>query len=357
MKRLPRHRMVLAAIAATTIAATAGCAAQAASPVPAPVVLATLGGNTRTLVTHHSKSHGAPRPKARHRPSPTATRTNPGSASSSAPTSSTPTTPAGTGTTPAASPTPSTDPTTAAPPPQSGTCTTSSTSGECGPYSDAQIEGQGSGNQNKLQIGNNIWAPVSGASQTLYASSPADWHVVANMPSGNTGVVSYPSLSVDFHLENSSGTWYEQPLTNFKSMVSSFSETMNATSSTSAWGAYDIWLNNGNNEVMIQHDFANNGACTAIATATFGGSNGVPSQPWHLCKFGSEQVWKLGENDNSKINETSGSVDVLGMLTWMENHGDLPQNSTIGLLGYGWEICSTGGKNETFQVNSFSLTT
>ena len=358
MKRLPRHRIVLAAIAATTIAATAGCAEQAATSVPSPVVLATLGGNTRTLLTHHSKSHVAPRAKARHGSKPTATRTNPASASSTPTTpAGTTTTPAGTATTPAASPTPSTDPTTAAPPPPSGTCTTSSTSGECGPYSDPQIEGQGSGNQDKLQVGNNIWAPVSGASQTLYASSPADWHVVANMPSGNTSVVSYPSLSVDFHLENASGTWYEQPLTNFKSMVSSFSETMNATSSTSAWAAYDIWLNNGNNEVMIQHDFANNGACTAIATATFGGSNGVPAQPWHLCKFGSEQVWKLGENDNSKINETSGSVDVLGMLTWMENHGDLPANSTIGLLGYGWEICSTGGKNETFQVNSFSITT
>jgi hypothetical protein len=356
MKRQPRAWIVLAAIAATAIAATAGCAEQAATTAPSPVVLATLGANTKTLLTHHAKAHATPHAKARHRSGPTATRTNPAPSSSAATTPGSASTP-GSGTTPAATPTPSTDPTTAAPPPASGTCTTSSTSGECGPYSDPQIEGLGSGNQNKLQVGNNIWAPVTGASQTLYASSPADWHVIANMPSGNTSVVSYPSLSVDFHLENSGGTWYEQPLTNFKSMVSSFSETMNATGATSAWAAYDIWLNNGNNEVMIQHDFANNGACTAIATATFGGSNGVPAQPWHLCKFGSEQVWKLGENDNSKINEQSGSVDILGMLTWMENHGDLPANSTIGLLGYGWEICSTGGKNEDFQVNSFSITT
>jgi len=340
MIRLPRHRIMLAAIAATAIGAIAGCAGQAASMASSPVVLATLGGNTRTQPTHHPKPHDTPRTTTRHNPSPT----NHAPARSAA-------------TPDPSTATPSTDPTTAAPPPQSGTCTTSSASGECGPYSDPQIEGLGSGNQDKLQVGNNIWAAVSGASQTLYASSPADWHVIANMPSGNTSVVSYPSLSVDFHLENSSGSWYEPPLTNFKSMVSSFSETMNATSSTSAWAAYDIWLNNGNNEVMIQHDFADNGACTAVATATFGGSNGVPVQTWHLCQFGSEQVWKLGENDNSKINETSGSVDVLGMLTWMENHGDLPANSTIGLLGYGWEICSTGGKNETFQVNSFSITT
>jgi hypothetical protein len=352
MNRVLRPRNVLAAIAATAIAATAGCAAQGASMASSPVVLASLGGNTKTLISHsHAKPQVTRRPKARHSPSPTARRTSPTPTSRTTPASST-------ATTPAATSTPSADPTTAAPPPpQSGTCTTSSTSGECGPYSDQQIEGLGSGNQDKLQVGNNIWAPVSGSAQTLYASSPANWHVVANIPSGNTSVVSYPSLSVDFHLENSSGTWYEQPLTNFRSMVSSFSETMNAASGTSAWAAYDIWLNNGNNEVMIQHDFADNGACDAVATASFGGSNGVPVQTWHLCKFGSEQVWKLGVNDNSKVNEPSGSVDILGMLTWMENHGDLPAKSTIGLLGYGWEICSTGGKNETFQENGFSITT
>jgi hypothetical protein len=174
---------------------------------------------------------------------------------------------------------------------------------------------------------------------------------------GNTSIVSYPSIGVDFHVQNSNGNWYEQPLYNFKAMTSSFSENMHATGGTSAWAAYDIWLNNGKNEVMIQHDFANNGACTSAATVTFGGSGGVPAQNWHLCQFGSEQVWKLGVNDASKINEQSGSVDILSMLTWMENHGDLPQGTTIGLLGYGWEIASTGGANETFQVNSFTLTT
>jgi hypothetical protein len=252
---------------------------------------------------------------------------------------------------------PNSAPSTSSPPAQPGVCRTSAANGECGPYTDPQIEGQGSGNQNNLQVGNNMWNPIPGASSTLYASSPADWHVIANMPAGNVAVVSYPSLGVDFHLQNSAGIWYEQPLTNFKSMISSFSENMHATSKTSAWAAYDIWLNGGKNEVMIQHDFANNGACTTAATATFGGSYGVPVQNWHLCRFGSEQVWKLGVSDARKINEQSGSVDILAMLTWMENHGDLPQGSTIGLLGYGWEIASTGGVDEDFQVSSFTLTT
>jgi hypothetical protein len=31
------------------------------------------------------------------------------------------------------------------------------------------------------------------------------------------------------------------------------------------------------------------------------------------------------------------------MLTWLENHGYLPQSSVLSLLGYGFELCSTGG--------------
>lgn len=343
MARPSRPRILLAAFAVAATAATAGCASQA-STAASPAMLGTLGPLTAQLA-HVPKAHNTQGKTPRHSPSPGPRRTTPGRRPGTVP----PTTPAPNPTSPA----PGTPP----PVSQSGTCVTSAQQGECGPYSDSQIEGLGSGNQDKLQIGNNMYSAIAGASSTLYASGPGDWHVIANMPAGNTGVVSYPSVGVDFHLENSSGSWYEQPLSNFSSMVSSFSENMNTNSGTSAWAAYDIWLNGGNNEVMIQHDFANNGACSAVATVTFGGSNGVPAQPWHLCQFGSEQVWKLGTNDNSKINEQSGNVDILSMLTWMEDHGDLPKNSTIGLLGYGWEICSTGGANENFQVNSFSITT
>jgi hypothetical protein len=182
-------------------------------------------------------------------------------------------------------------------------------------------------------------------------TNPGDWSVTANLPAGNTAVVSYPSLGANYGTSGPQGT----PLSDFKSMYSSFSENMHANSGTSAWAAYDIWLPsasaNTSNEVMIQHDFANNGACTAEASATFGGSGGVPVQKWNLCQFGSELVWKLTGG-----NEQSGKVDILAMLNWLVAHGYLPKDSTLSLIGYGWEICSTGGQNENFQVNSFSIT-
>jgi hypothetical protein len=198
-----------------------------------------------------------------------------------------------------------------------------------------------------------VWNEISGWQQTLYATSPGQWSVTANMPAGNTAVVSYPSVGANY----GETTDVPEPLSSFSSIYSSFTENMNATSQTSAWAAYDIWLGQGSssdstNEVMIQHDFANNGACTAVATATFGGSNGVPEQNWDLCQFGTELVWKLTGG-----NEQSGSVDILAMLTWLVNNGYLPSDAGLWSIGYGWEICSTGGVNENFQVSSFSLTT
>ncbi|MGH3847878.1 MAG: hypothetical protein ACRDS0_41690, partial [Pseudonocardiaceae bacterium] len=74
-------------------------------------------------------------------------------------------------------------------------------------------------------------------------------------------------------------------------------------------------------------------------------------QTWGLCKYGDELIWKLTGGS-----EQTGSVDILSMITWLEKHGDMPSNSTITDLSYGFEVCSTGGKNENFQVSSFSIT-
>lgn len=216
-------------------------------------------------------------------------------------------------------------------------CVTPAAKANCGPYNYPLIQGA---SQNPT-VGNDVWAPISGWKQTLYADNPGNWRVSANMPAGNTAVVSYPSI----------GALYgDRRLSHFSGMYSSFTETMHARKSTSAWAAYDIWLNNYNNEVMIQHDFANNGPCGAVASATFGGSGGVPVQRWNLCQFGSELIWKLAGRS-----EHSGRVNILAMLSWLEGHRFLPRSSSLTLIGYGWEICSTGGRPESFQVSRFSI--
>jgi hypothetical protein len=73
-------------------------------------------------------------------------------------------------------------------------------------------------------------------------------------------------------------------------------------------------------------------------------------QTWGLCDFQDELIWKLTSG-----NVQTGSVDILSMVTWLE-HRYRPSNRTITDLSYGFEICSTGGKDENFQVSSFSVT-
>jgi len=201
-----------------------------------------------------------------------------------------------------------------------------------------------------------MWGANSGTTQTLTASGPGSWSVVANsLPRGYTGVQTYPDTQQIYTTTNDS----PDPLSGFSSIISSFTENMNAVSGTSAEAAYDIWLGqntstNYADEVMIWNDMASRGTCggaTVEANANFGGSNGVPQQNWTLCKWGgSELIWYLTSG-----NEQSGTVDVLSMLTWLESHGYLPAGSGLNQIDYGFEICSTGAVPETFTVSQYGI--
>lgn len=218
-------------------------------------------------------------------------------------------------------------------------CVTATPKGACGPYRYSAITD--SNGQNTF-VSQNVWNTIPQWSQTLHATSPGSWYVTANMPDGNTAVVSFPDASEEYY--------YKNTLTGWSAIYSSFAENMNPASGTSAEAAYDIWLNNWNDEVMIQHDIVNRASCPVLATARFGGSGGVPVQDWNLCKYGSELIWQL-----RGAPERAGRVNILAMLTWLEGHGYLPQASELVNISYGFEICSTGGRPETFTVSGFSI--
>lgn len=204
-------------------------------------------------------------------------------------------------------------------------------------------------NGNPPVISSDIWSGNPSYSSTLYANSPSDWKVVANV--NNTsggGVEAYPNVG-----------WYptpaETPIDSYSSITSSWNVAIPTdTSTTAGWAGYDLWFNgpwgNNPNEVMILPDITANSDydCDAVTTATFSG------MPWHLCVFGSERVWKPGTDDQHLINQASGSVNVLAMLKWMEQNGYLPKNSTWFAASFGFEICNTSGTTQTFQVNGFT---
>ena len=234
-------------------------------------------------------------------------------------------------------------------------CVTSAAKGNCGPYRYPAITHS---NGHNTYVGQDVWNTIPGWSQTLNVTDPGNWNVTAKIPAGNTSVVSYPNTGQNIDWINGA----PPPLSSWSSIYSSFSENLagDANSGSVAEAAYDIWLNNWANEVMIQTDFVGDAMrprCSGsqvIATVPFGGSGGVPAQNWNLCQFGSELIWQFPTGTN----ESSGSVDMLAMLTWLEDNGKgkyLPRNSGLTALSFGFEICSTGGQPETFRLSHFSI--
>jgi hypothetical protein len=239
-------------------------------------------------------------------------------------------------------------------------CSTSAATGNCGGYGDTEVTDNAGGNSN---VQNDVWNPQTGWSQTLYTVSEGRWWVTANMPSGYTGVISYPDTDILF---NNWGGGANPTINSFSYIYSSFVDTAPNNSSTIVDVGYDMWFNDYGNEVMIQTDVINRSACTQYMTVlatdlSFGGSHGVPSNKWNLCRnggAGSELVfqWVPPESSSTNFGISSGSVDIYDMLKYLENEGYLPSSNTITAIQFGFEIGSTGGTNENFYMDSFSLT-
>jgi len=194
-------------------------------------------------------------------------------------------------------------------------------------------------------VDQNVWNPISGWHQTLHAINPGHWYVVANMPAGNTAVVSFPNT----------GFSYNRRLSKFSSLISAFTDSIPRRSGTNAEASYDIWFSNTGvvHEVMIQNDYSpGRGPGCASWTAKrvkFGGSEGVPAHRWDLCVSGSTAYWETATG-----NMVSGRVNVLAMLKWLVRHGQLPGRVHLTGFSYGFEISSTGSRNEEFRVTHFT---
>jgi hypothetical protein len=283
-------------------------------------------------------------------PGPVTSATSPAPTPTSTVPSPTPTAPKPTPTDPKPTPTdPTPTPTLTTPAPAGSACVTSSVTGSCGPYTYSRITGS-SGND--TFVINNIWNDISGAAQTLTASNPGDWSVRADMPAGNTAVVSYPDTQQIYTTTADT----PDPMSAFSSITSTYTEAGPGSGNGNDYeAAYDIWAGTGSDnyaqEIMVWVD--NHGqrpAGNQVATATIDGA--------------SYQVWSTGSAGSTgdpvslvlNSNETSGTVNVLADLNWLESNGYMPAGSGLNQIDFGYEICSTGGVPETFTLSGYSLT-
>ena len=224
-----------------------------------------------------------------------------------------------------------------------GEATTSSAAlGVLGPYLYPPITSSSGSN---TFVNNNVWngSAAPGWSQTVEAISPGRWQVTANISTASGGaVVSYPDTQQ---------LYAERPLATWTGITSSWSEAMNVTAGSQCEAAYDIWLNNFGNEVMIWVDTTASQAAalnadTNLGNVTLGGHTfTVYHRP-----SSTEYIYYLPGS------LPAGTVDVLAVLLHAQANGYIPAGSNLTTIEFGWEIVTTNSLPQTFVMSGFSIT-
>jgi len=192
-------------------------------------------------------------------------------------------------------------------------------------------------------VHNNMWnsTKYSPCTESLYAWSFDNWHVVARM-NNNTGdgaVKTYPNVHKNYD---------SVPIYSFNSITSTFAETSPHVGIYNF--AYDIWINGiatpGCTEIMIWNENFNQvPGGSYVQDVSFGG-----------------RTYKVYKTSNSgyiafvpTANFTSGTMDLLEIMNWTIAKGRLSAKSTLNQICFGVEIVSTDDADATFQVSTFSI--
>lgn len=186
-----------------------------------------------------------------------------------------------------------------------------------------------------------MWnATASPITQTMGVCSNSSWYVDDTTTSAtNTAVLVYPNVQ-----EN-----YSSPVSDYRSINSSF-----ASSSTSGGDyefAYDIWLNDYDNEMMIwTHNHGQTPGGSLIASDVR-----ISGLPWDV----------YASSDNSYIafvpyhgaSYSSGKFRLLDFFDYLMGSGHMATTSTLTQIDYGVEICNTDGVEGRFNFTNFSIST
>lgn len=222
---------------------------------------------------------------------------------------------------------------------------------DCGPYAYAKITNS---NGYNTYTSTDCWGHP-GCGYKLESNNPGDFQVTATEPAGNTAVLSYPNaqqLTNNWNPATRNFTGSSDLPRAGMSIVSSYSEDMNETTGTASQAAWDIWTSSG--ELMIWVDEVGRGSGGAQACDTgvlsghaftyyvYGGSGGGCS--------GGLPIIKLDTNLRA------GVIDIGAALDYFTSVGQFTAGGTISQINFGWEVCSTGGIPQTYQMLDYSLT-
>jgi hypothetical protein len=224
-------------------------------------------------------------------------------------------------------------------PPTSASPSTPPTSPSASPTGSSGYLYEDSGQWAQYSIGgytiyNDEWGSGHG-SQTLWVKSATNWGVFSTQPS-TSGVKSYANISKSVGVA----------LNSLSSASSSFNET---NPSGGNWeSAYDVWLNGTGIEVMVWTYVSGNVGPLGsyVGTVTLDGNT------WTLYagNNGSNPTYSFIRSGN----ETSGTVNLLDLLKYLQNNKGYFSNATLSTIQYGWEISGTNNTQENFTINNYS---
>ncbi|HXR70878.1 cellulose binding domain-containing protein [Actinocrinis sp.] len=183
-------------------------------------------------------------------------------------------------------------------------------------------------------IYNDEWGSGHG-SQTLWVKSATNWGVFSTQPS-TSGVKSYANISKSVGVA----------LNSLSSATSSFNET---NPSGGNWeSAYDIWLNGTGIEIMVWTYVSGNVGPLGSSVGTVS----MDGNTWTLYagNNGSNPTYSFIRSGN----ETSGTVNILNLLKYLENTKGYFANPMLSTIQYGWEISGTNNAQENFTINNYS---
>jgi hypothetical protein len=231
-------------------------------------------------------------------------------------------------------------------------CVTSSDTGQCpasGAYPQSSSFSESNGSNTYVQNGVTGGYGISPETQTLTANSGSSWSVSSDFGT-STHQLAYPETEQNYNGE---------AVSSFTNIVGTVNETTPHNSNTGEEVGFFLYLNNYGNTIEIQHDIVNESQCngtTPVKTGiSFGGSYGVPTNSWDLCYNGSFYYWQYDGNGASSYGFSSGSVELISMIKYLETNGYLPSSSTVTMVEYGFMIYTTKSNQETFTVNNYTL--
>jgi hypothetical protein len=184
---------------------------------------------------------------------------------------------------------------------------------------------------------NDEWGSGHGT-QTLWVNSAGNWGVFSTQPN-TSGVKSYPNDSKSIGVA----------LNSLHSTTSSFNESNPGSGNWES--AYDIWLNGSGIEVMVWTYVKGNVGPLGSSVGTVS----LDGNTWTLYagSNGSNPTYSFVRSGN----ESSGTVNLLDLLKYLENTKKYFSSPTLSTVQYGWEISSTGNTQLNYTINSYSVTT